>query len=208
MSTEMSYKEKQEYVKGLDIGVNVFGMKSDELDAIIAENSTGTTSVSVAEKDSTLMAEVTSDEQIESAVNKPVNTPADDSKPAPATVDPAAVYAVLSKEIQDKFEALQKNQPQKKESTPEATIQQNHKSDRAVIASMKKVPITVPGGYVGAPNYVTACVNGYLKVIPAGAENVMVPLAVAEVLQRSRKLEQQNMEYSKKKEREAINAGL
>jgi len=180
----MNYREKQAYAKTLK--VNSFGMKEDELDAAIAE----------AEAKGVVPEE------------KPV-TPKAKAKDAPPAIDNATLIAMRAADMaREALEKLSAAQQSKKSETPEAVINQQHATDSSVIKNMEKVPITIPGGYVGAPKRVSYCVNGHRGSIKAGEENVMVPRAVAEVLVRSRKLTQQNMERNKKLENDAINAGV
>jgi hypothetical protein len=184
VSTEgMSYKEKQAYAKSLKI--NSFGMKEDELDAAIAE----------AEAKGVVPEE------------KPV-TPKAKAKDAPPAIDQATLIAMraaeMAKEALEKLSAVQ--QPKKSE-TPDAVIDVQHKTDKAIIEQSEKVPVFIPGGYVGAPKYISVCVNGCLKVIPTGKE-VMRPKPIAEVVKRSFELKKKNMERNAKLEKAAIEAGI
>jgi hypothetical protein len=189
----MNYREKQAYAKTLK--VNSFGMKEDELDAAIAEAEAS--GVVPEEKP----VSVTSDLAPE--------PPKPRAKDAPPAIDNATLIAMRAADMaREALEKLSAAQQSKKSETPEAVINQQHATDSSVIKNMEKVPITIPGGYVGAPKRVSYCVNGHRGSIKAGEENVMVPRAVAEVLVRSRKLTQQNMERNKKLENDAINAGV
>ena len=170
-----------------ELGINSFGKTAEALQAEIQEASGGA------------FAEVTEDVP---------ETPAKKPAAKAQAVDPAAVYAVLSQEINDKFAALQQQVATVKPVTPEAVIVKAHKTDSATIAQMEKVPITIPGGYVGAPKRVSSCVNGHRISIKTGVENVMVPVAHYENLMRSRKIKQANMDRNKKREKAALDAGL
>jgi hypothetical protein len=193
----MTFKEKQAYAKSL--GINTYQKGEAALDALIAEvEANGVTPAPV----------MPADETPAPATEKPKATKAE--KPAAPAVDPAMVYAVLSKEISDKFAALQAEQPKKeaKPETPEAVIASAHKTDAAVIMQQPKVPITIPGGYVGAEEFTYGCVNGVRFKIKNGEENVKVPLSIYEVLQRSRKQQQQNITRNSKLQKAAIEAGI
>lgn len=194
MSTgEKSYREKQAYAKSL--GINPFGKKEDELDAAIAE----------AEAKGVVPEETPVTPKADAPERKKTSAK---EETKPATVDPAAVYAVLSEEINKKFAALQQQAQQgKKPETPDAVIDMQHKTDAAIIAQSEKVPVFIPGGYVGAPKHISVCVNGCLRVVPLGKQ-VMVPKPIAEALERSFELKKKNMERNAKLERQAIEAGI
>jgi hypothetical protein len=199
----VTFTEKRAYAKTL--GINTYQKGEDALDALIAEaEAKGITPAGVTppEGDSG-ETEGSADAEAPKA-----RTPKKETAP---TVDPAMVYAVLSKEIQDKFDAIQKMQSDKKPSkpeTPEAVIAQNHAQGSAAIMHQEKVPITIPGGYVGAEEYTYGCCNGVRYKIKNGEENVMVPLTVYEDLQRSRKQQQQNIARNNKRQKDAIDAGI
>ncbi len=127
-------------------------------------------------------------------------------QPTTQAVDPAAVYAVLSKEINDKFNALQQANPQIKPSTPDAEIAKRRDSDRKAIAQQEKVPFLLSGGIgIGEPDYIVSCVNGHVKKVYIGKEE-NIPLAHRENIIRSLELRRTAAKNMQQRENEALKA--
>lgn len=137
-------------------------------------------------------------------------TPTPKAQPQqPATtqgVDPAAVYAVLSKEINDKFNALQQANPQIKPSTPDAEIAKRREGDKKAIAQQEKVPFLLMGGIgLGEPDYIVSCVNGHVKKVYIGKEE-NIPLAHRENIARALEQQRKNNKAMQQRENEALKA--
>jgi len=173
-----------------ELGINTYQMKNEDIEAAIV--------AAEATKDG---GDIEPDiDDTEDVLEKPVV-----AHVAPAAVDPAAVYAVLAKEINDKFAAMQQANPQIKASTPEAEINRRRESDRKAILKQEQVPITIHGGFIGAPKFIPSCVNGHVVKIELG-KTKNIPIAHAENIARSLQMQQVNLENMEKREQEALKA--
>jgi hypothetical protein len=131
-----------------------------------------------------------------------------DFKPQTAPqVDQATLIAMaatkMAEEALAKLTAVQVDQ--KTPGTPESVIKKSRHSDKAAIAKMPKVRVTIPGGYPGAPKEVTSCVNGHLVRIKTG-KAVMVQTAHLENLERSYAQNVKNQETAEAAEQKTMKA--
>jgi hypothetical protein len=185
------------------LGINTFGMNATAIqDAIDAEKvkrgqTTEYAHAGEDEKDLTPLG----DEDYEQE-----ESPEDKGAAPQGGVDEQtaiALYAAkMAKEALEQLKDVQKAQP-KKAGTPEEEIVRRHNRDKENIRTMEKVPITIPGGYPGAPKSVTSTVNGHRIQIKTGA-TVMVPKAHAENIMRIWEQKQKNMERFEADEKKAL----
>jgi hypothetical protein len=177
--------------KAKELGINSFGMNKESLEAAIME-------AEAAKNGGYIEPDIDNTEDAKE--EQPV---APQAAPDQATMI-AMMAAQLAKEANEKLSAMQIANPQKP-STPEAEINKRRESDRKAILKQEQVPITIHGGFIGAPKFIPSCVNGHVVKIELG-KTKNIPLAHAENIARSLQMQQINLENMEKREQEALKA--
>jgi post-segregation antitoxin (ccd killing protein) len=203
----MSSERETLVTKAKELGINTFQKSSAVIAAEIeaAENTDELTDNSepVAEDSAENDVSVNGEDYPEETEAETVSTP------AAALVDPVMVAVIAA---QKAAEAYMKEHPVAAQTKPEvsdAEIKARWARDRAAIDRDIKVPFGLEhGGGIGEPSYYAPCVNGKPYGIVVGAGKKLIPLAVAEVMERSFAQHKKNMAMQKKMSKTATDAGI
>lgn len=130
------------------------------------------------------------------------------STPAAAPVDPAMVGYLAAQEYVKQMLANMP-QAQAKPAVSDAEIAAMQARDKAAVDRDKKVMFGMEfGGGLGEPSYYTPCVNGKVVGIVVGKGKKLIPLSIAEVMERSIVQHRKNMKKQKEMARAAIEQGI
>ena len=203
----MSSERETLVTKAKELGINTFQKSSAVIAAEIkaAENSDELTDnfEPVAEDSAKNDVSVNGEDYPEETEAEAINVP------AAAPVDPVMIAVIAA---QKAAEAYMKEHPvaaQTKPGVSDAEIEARWARDRAAIDRDIKVPFGLEyGGGIGAPSYYAPCVNGKVVGLVVGAGKKLIPLAVAEVMERSFAQHKKNMAMQKKMSKTATDAGI
>jgi len=190
-------------------GINSFGMKKEDLVQAIGDaEMEGETKVMESTKGMEAPKRAEAPKRVEAPKATVTVQPEPQNLPATApTMSNEMAVAMMAAKMAEDAQAMLKNmaaqQPTKKKSTPEQEISNRIRSDREAIRGGETRKLTIPGGYVGCPEYVTSSVNGHTIQIKTG-EEVSLPIAHYENITRAWKLKQQNANKFKAMEQKAL----